>query len=203
MSSALQREIDAVDTGRYEAILLAYGLCNNGIRGLRADIPLVVPRAHDCITLLMGSKESYLDYFKKNPGCFYRSVGWTEQAKSSLSNPDSTTTGMGMSTYQEYVEKYGEENAQYLMETIGDWYRHYKKMTYIDTGVGNNEICKTRAAQDAKKYGWEFETVAGNLVLLSQLMAGDWDEKQFLVVKPGLQIQATQDDDIIKADGPE
>ena len=62
MSSALQREIDAVDIEKYEAILLAYGLCNNGIRNLRSDLPLVVPRAHDCITLLMGSKEDYLKF---------------------------------------------------------------------------------------------------------------------------------------------
>ena len=34
MSAALQGEIDQVPTGRYEAILLGYGLCSNGIRGL-------------------------------------------------------------------------------------------------------------------------------------------------------------------------
>ena len=36
MSAALQAAVDAVDPGRYHAILLAYGLCNNGIVGLRA-----------------------------------------------------------------------------------------------------------------------------------------------------------------------
>ncbi|MDP6720294.1 MAG: DUF1638 domain-containing protein, partial [Pirellulaceae bacterium] len=36
MSSRIQTCIDAIDTSRYEAILLGYGLCNNGIAGLVA-----------------------------------------------------------------------------------------------------------------------------------------------------------------------
>ena len=57
MSAILQDAIDAVDTEKYDAILLGYGLCNNGVRGLRSTLPLVIPRAHDCITLLLGSKD--------------------------------------------------------------------------------------------------------------------------------------------------
>ena len=72
MSSALQSEIDAADQENYEAILLAYGLCNNGVRNLRADIPIILPRAHDCITLLMGSNTGYLKYFNEHPGTFFR-----------------------------------------------------------------------------------------------------------------------------------
>ena len=41
----------------YDASLLGYGLCSNGIVGLSAKIPIVVPRGHDCVTLLLGSKE--------------------------------------------------------------------------------------------------------------------------------------------------
>ena len=43
----------------YDASLLGYGLCSNGIVGIEAKIPTVVPRGHDCITLLLGSKERY------------------------------------------------------------------------------------------------------------------------------------------------
>lgn len=75
MSEKLQAEIDRVDAEKYDAILLCYGLCNNGISGLRSPLPLVIPRAHDCITLLMGSKEKYRAYFDKNPGYFLLVVG--------------------------------------------------------------------------------------------------------------------------------
>ena len=52
MSARLQAVLDRVDDPRYEAVLLGYGLCNNGIAGLRpGKYRLIVPRAHDCITL--------------------------------------------------------------------------------------------------------------------------------------------------------
>lgn len=43
MLTRLQQEIDKVDTEQYEAILLGYGLCNNGIVGLKSKLPLVIP----------------------------------------------------------------------------------------------------------------------------------------------------------------
>jgi hypothetical protein len=60
----LQEKIDSLPQGRYDAVLLVYALCNNMLVGLRArDIPVVFPRAHDCITFFMGSKERYARYF--------------------------------------------------------------------------------------------------------------------------------------------
>ncbi len=152
MSTRLQSKVDDIDPNNYDAILLAYGLCSNGTMGLRSKIPIVLPRAHDCITLLIGSKEKYLQYFNQNPGTFYRSSGWIERETSSLDNPESTVSQMGISTYQEYVEKYGEDNAKYLMETLGSM-AHYDKLAYIDTGVGNfqhykNDVKKLRRKKD-------------------------------------------------------
>ena len=198
MSSSLQREIDAIDPEKYEAILLAYGLCNHGIRNLHAKIPLVVPRAHDCITLLMGSKEDYMTYFHDNPGCFFRSVGWAERAHDNLSNPESTTRQMGMASYEEYVEKYGEENAKYLMETLGDHLRNYSSLTYIDTNLPLDEKYQKEAMDIAQEKAWTFSEVKGSTRLILDLMNGAWDNSDFLVVEPGKTIQTSYDDEIIK-----
>ena len=200
MSSALQDEIDAVDCEKYDAILLAYGLCNNGIRGLRSKLPMVVPRAHDCITLLMGSREKYKKYFNENSGTFYTSVGWIENAKSHFDNPSSTTADMGFGTYKDYVEKYGEENAEYLMEMMGDWLHNYSKLAYIDTHVpGAADYIKKEQAT-AKERGWEFEKVDGNVDLLLRLVNGDWQTDDFLLIPPGNTIEPCHDDSIIKVD---
>ena len=105
MSEKLQSEIDKVDAEKYDAILLCYGLCNNGICGLRSPLPIVAPRAHDCITLLMGSKEKYRDYFDSNPGTFFLSAGWLERNRDPGDTEESVPTQLGMSkTYEEYVE---------------------------------------------------------------------------------------------------
>jgi hypothetical protein len=197
MSASLQDELDAIDQEKYEAILLGYGLCNNGIRNLRSSIPLIVPRAHDCITLLMGSKDDFLDYFNEHPGSYYRSTGWQERATSHLSNPDSTTRQMGMGTYEEYVEKYGEENAKYLMEVLGDQLRNYSELTYIDTQIPGSPQARQEALQMAEEHGWTYTELEGNTRLLQKLMDGQWDESEFLVVEPGKTIEPSYDDAII------
>ena len=198
MVAALQEEIDKVHVEEYDAILLAYGLCNNGIRGLHATLPMVVPRAHDCITLLMGSKEKYKAYFNDNPGTFYHSVGWIENAKSHFDNPQSTTSEMGLATYRDYVEKYGEENAAYLMETMGDWLQHYSKLAYIDTHVVDADTFVEQSRQAADERGWEFEKIDGSVELIAKLVNGIWNSDDFVVVQPGETIEPSNDESIIK-----
>ena len=58
MAQRIQAAIDAVEAeGGYDAILLGYARCNDGLAGVTArSVPLVIPRAHDCITLFFGSR---------------------------------------------------------------------------------------------------------------------------------------------------
>ncbi len=143
MSARLADAITQVDTSRYEAICLGYALCNNGIVGLTApQIPLVVPRAHDCITLFLGSHRRYLEYFNANPGVYFQTPGWIERGEDlSQHGPDSIVRKMGLlQTYEEWVAKYGEENARYLQEQLGELTRNYGKLAYIRTHTGCDEL---------------------------------------------------------------
>ena len=55
MPAAIQEVLDAVGPA-VESVLLGYGLCSNGIVGVVSRAaPLVMPRVHDCIALLLGS----------------------------------------------------------------------------------------------------------------------------------------------------
>lgn len=198
MTARLQAELDAVDPKAFDAILLGYGLCSNGTEGLRSSLPLVLPRAHDCITLLMGSKERYMDYFNRNAGTYYQSPGWIEQGDSCLTNPDSTVSQMGMATYQGYVQKYGEENAKYLMESLG-MTGHYSKLAYIDTGVGDAARYREFSKKEAAEKSFEYEEIPGDLGLLQRMMDGTWDEREFLVIPPGETMRPSHDDKIVKS----
>lgn len=185
MSAALQAALDAVDASRYDAIGLAYGLCNNGIVGLRAPLPLVIPRAHDCITLLLGSKERYAEVFEKNPGTIYESSGWLEAIRYRKKNPRTSPLRYDPVIYQEYVEKYGPENADYLMETL-EGLAHYSRLAFIHTPVGELPHLVELAREQARERGWQFEEMEGKLRLLQAMMDGPpWDEKEFLVLPPG------------------
>jgi hypothetical protein len=200
MSMRLQAAIDACPQTGYDAMLLWYGLCNNGLCDIRASVPLIVPRAHDCITLLLGSRERFARYFESNPGTFFKSPGWIERDSDPNDNPASITTKMKMSRdYRELVEKYGEENAPYLMRTMGDWFKHYHKLAFINTGVGDIEEYRRHAREFASEKHWEYEELEGDSGLLDRMMDGNWDAAEFLIVRPGQTIKPTHGPDIIQS----
>ena len=101
MSARLAEALAAVDESRYEAVLFGYGLCSNGLVGLTArNVPLVLPLAHDCITLFLGGKERYLEYFHAHPGVYFKTSGWIERGET-LHQSIQQQTGM-MQTYEEF-----------------------------------------------------------------------------------------------------
>ena len=117
LSSEVQKALETTTDiqGRpFDATLLGYGLCSNGIVGLSAEIPIVVPRGHDCITLLLGSKEKYKEYFDSHRGVYWYSPGWIESGKQPSKERYETLL-------EEYRRKYGHDNAQYLMQVEQTW----------------------------------------------------------------------------------
>ena len=177
----------------YDASLLGYGLCSNGIVGLSAKIPIVVPRGHDCITLLLGSKEKYQEYFDSHRGIYWYSTGWIEDGKQPSKERYETLLA-------EYKEKYGEDNAKYLMEVEQDWITQYNWATYIDWGLPNTQRYKDYAKRCAEFLNWNFDELKGSPALMQRLLDGDWSESDFLVVEPGQKIsENVTNEGIIKA----
>lgn len=192
MKNRLEMALQNIHTDNYDAILLGYALCNNGIIGLQApDIPLVVPRAHDCITLFMGSRQRYLDYFYTHRGFYYKTSGWMERGSTLTEN------NTFMPAYSSYVEKYGEDNAKYLQEQMKEMMYHYTGCTYIRTGLGPDQEYLHQAQCDALQHKWKFEVVDADLQLIADLLNGNWDSERFLVVAPHMKIIPTYNDNII------
>lgn len=196
----LQEQIDATMNQGYDAIALAYGLCGQATAGLVArDIPLVIPRAHDCITLFLGSRARYNEQFEEQPGTYWYVQDYVERREGAGT---SLSIGAGLDTnmdevYDDYVEKYGKDNADYLMEAMGAWQQHYKRAAYIDMGVGDGQHVADETQSEAARRGWSFEHMTGNLVLIRQLLEGDWGA-DFLVVQPGEQIAMTPGDEVVR-----
>jgi len=203
MSSRLQQVLAGVDESLYDAVLLGYGLCSNGLVGLAArKIPLVVPRAHDCITLFLGSKERYLEYFQANPGVYFKTTGWIERGENThQQNPDSIAHQSGMiQSYEELVAKYGEDNARFLYEQLCNMTRNYSKLTYIATGIEPDDRFERRTEKEAADRGWKYERIAGDLSLIQALADGPWDDDRFLVVPPGHAVAASFDERVVRAE---
>jgi hypothetical protein len=177
----------------YDASLLGYGLCSNGITGLSAKITIVVPRGHDCITLLLGSKDKYKEYFESHRGVYWYSAGWIESGQ----QPGRERYEK---TLREYREKYGRDNAQYLMELEQDWIKKYNWATYIDWDLTDSDLYREYTKQCADFLGWGYDELKGSPDLMQKLVDGDWNNDEFLIVEPGREIKENlTDESIIKA----
>ncbi|MDF7825710.1 DUF1638 domain-containing protein [Pontiellaceae bacterium B12227] len=201
MLKRLQEQVDTASKQNYDAILLGYGLCNNGLDGLTArNIQLVLPRAHDCITLFLGSRARYRKYFDENPGTFFKTTGWIERdyvadELKDISIP--TQLGMDMS-YEQLVNKYGEDNAEFLWEELCDTEKNYSQITFIEMGMEPNDSFEKTAKDEANSKGWKFKKVEGSLELLHSLLLGEWDSENFLVIPPGAKIIPAHTENIVR-----
>ena len=202
MSTRLKETLAAVDHSQYDAILLGYALCSNGIVGLGArQIPLVLPRAHDCISLFLGSRHRYLEYFRSHPGVYFKTSGWIERGEgldqlAGESPPE--LTGLNQ-TYEELVAKYGQQNARYLYEQLGNLTHNYSALAYIEMGIEPDGRFEEQTRREAARKGWSFEKLAGDMSLIQGLVDGPWDDGRFLVVQPGNEIAPSFDENIVRA----
>ncbi len=200
----IQECIDSVEEDRFDGILIGYGLCNTMLDGLRARLtPLIAPRAHDCITLFLGSKERYGDYFVAHPGSYYYTTGWLEHRQRGGERPDRRQgAGLGeQQTYEEMVEQYGEDNARYLTEAMDNWTQHYSRGVFIDFDFSSHLPCKEQVREICKERGWEYEEIAGDLSLMQGFLDGPWPEEDFLTIRPGERIEPSYDEQIIQIEG--
>ena len=146
----------------------------------------------------MGARAGYLAYFESHPGTYFRSSGWIERETSCLTNSESTTSQMGITTYENYVKKYGEENAKFLMQALSPM-QHYTRLAFIDTQVGETRRYKEEVKRIADEKGWTYDDVPGSVDLLLRMTNGEWDDCDFLVVPSGQTIAPSGDEGIIKA----
>ena len=196
---ALQERIDTVSSmppvrsRGYDAVLLGYGLCGNGLAGIEArDLPLVLPRVHDCCTILLGSRSEFLTRFGENLSASWSSVGYLERGTSGFRTSDSgRSPGIGQS-YDDLVKEYGEDNAAYVWETLHPEATE-KVMRYIEipetSNLGHADLLRARAKEEGK----EFLLLEGSLRLLRGLVEGDWDPSEYLVIPPGARLEPTWD----------
>lgn len=182
MTGALQ---DAIDSIRQPSlVVLGYGLCGNGLRGLKAgQHTLLVARVDDCIAILLGSHAAYMREFNREPGTYYLTKGWLESGSDPLKE------------YLEYKEKYPED-ADWLMD---QQYQHYKRLVFVAHNQADLEAYRPRALEVARfceRWGMRYEEVLGSEWYVRRLIevAANLDQadSDFVVIPPGGEIRQDQ-----------
>ena len=205
LRTALQDAVNAVPADRFDAVALAYGLCNLGIVGLRAHtLPLVVPRAHDCIGMLLGNSQRYLAELESRPGTYFQSPGWLSHLPADrVLRQQIIPVAPGLKlTQEELFARYGAENAAYLLDQFASFQRNYHRLAFISTPVPDAGTCERAADNIAREQGWEFAKLEGDLGWLARLIDGDWNDREFLTLKPGKRVELTGDNRLIAAQQP-
>lgn len=183
LNTTVQEQIDGIEEP--SRILLGYGLCGNGLNGVRAGRhTLFIPRADDCIAILLGSYQDYLREFSNNPGTYYLTKGWLESGSDPLKE------------HHQMVEKYGAENAAWVMD---QQYMNYTRLVLVAHSQEDLEIYRPRAlkvAEYCKRWGMEYEEVRGSEAYIRDLVKAvstlSESDEQFLVIPPGESIEQSQ-----------
>lgn len=181
MRPALQAQLDTLASP--SIVLLGYGLCGNGVVGVRSGRHmLVIPRTHDCIAIFLGSFQAYAERFRKDPATFYLTKGWLESGDGPLFD------------YREYVRDYGEETANDLIDML---YRHYRRLCYV--AFSDSELVQYQAQLDEvaefcrTRLNMTYEVVHGSDALIAELARMperlDDGNEEFVVVPPGGEVQ--------------
>ncbi len=202
LRASLQARIDAASDSShaYDAILLAYGLCGNSTVGLTArSVPLVIPRAHDCCTILLGSREAYRRHFGDQPSQPFSSAGYMDRGEYYIRREAQGVRLHYGDAYAELVAQYGEDNAAYIWETMHPPVppEIEQRAVFIDIPeTAHLEHAETFAAQ-AGSEGKTCVRLTGDLRLLRQLLQGAWNPEEFLIVPPGQRTVGRYDLDTV------
>ena len=177
LRAELQAVMDAAEAQAHpDRILLAYGFCGNAMDGLRAgDYQLVLPRIDDCITMFIGSRQRKAE-LEGGVGTMFQTSDWTESTDKSL-----------LGARDRLIEKYGEDDGLYLYDMM---YGNYKRIAVLDTHCYPLEPVVKQAEAVAQALGFECRVYDASNDYLRRLLAGPWDDKDFIVKGPGERITA-------------
>lgn len=166
-------------------VVLGYGLCGDGLNGIQAgNHTLLIPRTDDCIALLLGSYQAYMREFETVPGTYYLTKGWLESDTHPLKE------------YEEYLEKYGPDDAMWIMDMQ---YQHYERLVLVAHSQADLDKYRSQAQEVAhycERWGMRYEEVLGSDAYVCRLVemavALDKADENFLLIPPGGEIRQAQ-----------
>jgi len=195
----LQGRIDAVcEKGNCDILVLGYGLCGNSISGLKCGIPMVIPRIHDCCAMFMGSREGFVREFGQYLSARWCSNGYYERGYTNgsydLYGPkESHKTSV---EYLKMIEDYGEDNADYIWETMYPPIETDRAFYIKLDGYEYNDSQKWFESH-VMEMGSGMTVLNGDVRLLDELVNGPWNEREFLRVSPGAKVVPVYDMDTV------
>lgn len=133
MKRTIVERINSLE-GKVDAVFLGYAICNSleGIEKI-VKVPTVMLPGSDCIDALLGTEE-YNAEKKICTGTWFSSPGWAEQG----------IDGLIKEFHLDSIDGY---EPQFFLDILFD---SYERCLFIDPGIGNEEVFRTRSEDVAK-----------------------------------------------------
>jgi hypothetical protein len=195
LRAILQQNLDEVDARTdIEAVALAYGLCGRGTAGLQPSRhKLVISRAHDCITVFMGSKEAYAEHQRRCPTCYFYTPGWNRGRR--VPGPEKLEA-----LRADLAARFDQDDVDFLVQAEREQWAMHDTATYLDLGTEDAATEADYARKCAGWLGWKFEQLRGDPALLRDLLWGNWDAGRFQIIEPGARLGHATDDSIMRSE---
>ena len=143
MAGLVQEQVDQA-AAYAERIVLGYGLCSNGIVGVKArGQGLIVPKCHDCIGFFLGSPAAHKKVFEERPGTYYLTPGWVAEKKDPLGIVE-----------EDYMTRYDRQTAMWVME---EELKHYTHIALIYVEMQDIGPLRDRTMENARVFKKKYE----------------------------------------------
>lgn len=177
-AEALGQKCDVIVTG--------YGLCGNALCNLEElltdmCVPIVMPenedgsKVDDCICMLLGGSEKYVDQLYEMAGTWFVTPGWLKHWEilllQELHAPDIKTV-------------------KWIFDKAG-----YKRALMVDTGIGDHDEYRAGTDKFAEIYDFYVEEVKGSLDLLRT----SFDKAKEILKMKGKEIEREENQPILAA----
>jgi hypothetical protein len=144
---------------RSDVLMLGYGLCGNVLLDIEKQLaglscPIVMPQNQDgstiddCVCLVLGGTEKYLDQVRREAGTWFVTPGWLKHWETLLVKE--------LHCRDISMVKWIFKKAD------------YKRVLMVDTGVGNRETLRTETETFAAAFEFYVEEVKGSLDILKR-----------------------------------
>lgn len=171
MPARLAEAIKEIESGGPTEIVMAYGLCSNGVIGLAGLAGLAIPRCHDCVGILLGSPERYLKTFRQYPGTMFLFAGMIEADFDPLSIVE-----------KDYAPRLGLKKA---MKGLALALHNYTHFAYIENGSTGSTRYKERFLENCRAFAKEPLFLEADMDYLKRLVHGPRTAPDFVVVQAG------------------
>ncbi len=158
-----------------ERVLMVLGHCGGATVGIESgDFEVIMPKADDCLSILLGSMKRRLDT-SREAATYFLTDGWMRYTNNLLAD------------FEKDSVKFGRAKAIRIYKLM---LKHYKRFGFIDTKTYDIEKAKCRAKDLSENLEINMDTLPGDDSWLHRLLKGPWSEQEFLILPPNMVLDS-------------